>query len=51
VDNARVFGSITKFEKQADGTLYVEGIASSESVDSQGEIVKASAIKAALPTT
>jgi hypothetical protein len=47
VDNARVFGSITKFEKQADGTLYVEGIASSESVDSQGEIVKASAIKAA----
>jgi hypothetical protein len=47
VDNARVFGSITKFEKQADGTLYVEGVASSESVDSQGEIVKASAIKAA----
>jgi len=45
----RVYGSISKVTKQDDGTLIVEGIASTESVDSQGEVVKADAMRAALP--
>ena len=45
----RVYGSISKVTKQDDGTLVVEGIASTESVDSQGEVVKADAMRAALP--
>jgi hypothetical protein len=51
VDSFRLFAKIdrAKLKKNDDGTLYVEGIASSENVDSQGEIVKASAIAAALP--
>src|SRR4051812_26328283 len=36
-------------EENDDGTLIVRGIASTESVDSVGEIVKASAMEAALP--
>jgi hypothetical protein len=48
-DSVRLFGSFQKSEEQADGTLKVFGIASSEAVDSQGEIVKASAIEAAMP--
>jgi hypothetical protein len=48
-DSVRLFGSFAKSEEQADGTLKVFGIASSEAVDSQGEIVKASAIEAAMP--
>src|SRR5690349_6687834 len=36
-------------EVSDDGTVTVEGIASTEAVDSAGEIVKASAIEAALP--
>jgi hypothetical protein len=44
VDNARVYGSITKVEKQADGTLYVEGDRLLRDEGQQGEIVKASAI-------
>lgn len=49
VGTMRLFGRISKFEKQADGTVLIEGIASNECVDSQGEIVKASAMRAALP--
>lgn len=45
----RLYGQLTKFEEQADGTLIAEGICSSEAVDSQGEVVKASAMAAALP--
>jgi hypothetical protein len=45
----RLFGSIEKVEAQEDGTLVVSGIASSETVDGSGEIVLASAMKAAIP--
>jgi len=45
----RLFGAFTKVEEQPDGTLIVEGIASSEVRDSQGERVKASAISKAIP--
>ena len=43
------YAAFSKVTPQADGTLVVEGIASSESRDSQGEIVKASAMAAAIP--
>lgn len=45
----RLFGEFTKVEELEDGTLRVEGIASSETPDSVGDIMKASAIKAAIP--
>lgn len=45
----KIYGSIEKIEKQADGTIYVHGYASSEAVDADGEIIKASAIKGAIP--
>lgn len=45
----RIFGSINKVTKQDDGTLLVEGVASSESQDSQKETITAKAMKAALP--
>lgn len=45
----RVFAALSKVEENGDGTLTVEGIASTEAVDSDGEVVKASAIEAALP--
>ena len=45
----RIFGSFTKITKADDGTLVVEGIASSETKDAQGEVVKADAMRAALP--
>lgn len=45
----KIFGSIEKFEEQDDGTLVVSGIASSEAQDSDGEIILASAMKAAIP--
>jgi hypothetical protein len=45
----RVFGSIEKVEAQDDGTLKVSGIASSETVDGAGEVVKADAMRAAIP--
>src|SRR5438105_291139 len=44
-----MYGAFTKVEEQPDGTLYVEGIASSENTDCQGEVVKADAMRAALP--
>ena len=44
-----LFVPLQKFEKHDDGTLEIWGVASSEAQDSQGEIVKASAVKAALP--
>ena len=44
-----LFGEFTKAEEQDDGTLIVSGIASSESMDSDGEIIRADAIKKAIP--
>ena len=43
------YGPLTKVEKRADGTIRVQGIASTESVDSDGEVITAAAMKAALP--
>jgi len=45
----RLYAKIEKTEKQDDGTLKVWGYASTEAVDSDGEVVSATAIKAALP--
>ncbi len=45
----KIYGSIEKTEKQADGTIMVYGFASSESVDVDGETIKADAIKNAIP--
>ncbi|MBV8505885.1 MAG: hypothetical protein JOZ11_08775 [Alphaproteobacteria bacterium] len=45
----RLYGAIQKVEPQEDGTVRVYGIASSEAVDEQGEIVRADAIRAAIP--
>ena len=45
----KIFAAFTKFEKRDDGTLMVQGVASSEAVDSDGEIVKADAMRDALP--
>lgn len=45
----RIFGNINKVTEQEDGTLLVEGIASSPNVDDQKEIVTAEAMKAAIP--
>src|SRR5438874_8089650 len=45
----RLYGAIQKVEPQDDGTVRVHGIAISEAVDEQGEIVRADAIRAAIP--
>lgn len=45
----KLYAAISKVEDNDDGTLSVEGIASTEAVDSDGEVVKASAIEAAIP--
>ncbi len=45
----RLYGAIEKVEPQDDGTVRVHGIATSETVDDQGEMVRAEAIRAALP--
>lgn len=45
----RLYGAISKIEPQADGTVRVEGIASSEAEDEQGETVSAAAMRAAIP--
>ena len=45
----QLYGAIEKVEPQDDGTVRVHGIATSETVDNQGEIVRADAIRAALP--
>jgi hypothetical protein len=44
-----LYGAIQKIEPQDDGTVRVHGIASSEVVDDQGEIVRADAMRAAIP--
>jgi hypothetical protein len=45
----RIFGTISKVAPQADGSIRVHGVASSEAKDRHGEIVLASAIADALP--
>ena len=45
----RLYGAIQKVEPQDDGTVRVHGVASSEVVDDQGEIVRADAMRAAIP--
>jgi hypothetical protein len=45
----RLYGTIQKIEPQDDGTVRVHGIATSEAVDDHGEIVRADAIRAAIP--
>src|SRR5260370_961246 len=44
-----LYGAIQKAEPQNDGTVRVHGIATSEAGDDQGEIVRADAIRAAIP--
>jgi len=45
----RLYGAFTKAEVQPDGTCRVEGIASSEAEDDQGETVLAEAMRQAIP--
>jgi hypothetical protein len=45
----RLYGAIQKVEPLDDGTVRVHGIATSEAVDDQGEIVRADAMRAAIP--
>src|SRR4029077_9501783 len=45
----RLYGAIQKVEPQDDGTVRVHGIASSEVVDDQGEIIRAYAMRTAVP--
>jgi hypothetical protein len=48
-DILHFYGPLQKIEKRDDGTLRVSGIASTESIDADGEVVTSSAMKAALP--
>ena len=45
----RIYGEITKIEAQDDGTIRVEGVASSGAIDDVDETVLPDAMKAALP--
>ena len=45
----RLYGDIEKVTAQEDGTLIVSGIASSEAVDGDGEIIRGDAMRAAIP--
>ena len=46
---AKLYAEISKMEAQDDGTVKVWGYASSEAVDSDGEVIAAEAMKAAIP--
>lgn len=46
---AKLYAEIVKMEAQDDGTVKVWGYASSEAVDSDGEVIAAEAMKAAIP--
>lgn len=46
---AKLYAEIAKMEAQDDGTVKVWGYASSEAVDSDGEVITAQAMKAAIP--
>ncbi|HEZ0698123.1 TPA: HK97 family phage prohead protease [Neisseria meningitidis] len=45
----KLYAEIAKMEAQDDGTVKVWGYASSEAVDSDGEVIAAEAMKAAIP--
>ena len=45
----KLYGKIDEIKKQDDGTIIVSGYASTESTDSDGEIIQATAMKAAIP--
>jgi hypothetical protein len=45
-----LWGNIQKVDEQDDGTIIVSGIASTEAIDSAGEIVRAEALREAIPT-
>jgi predicted nuclease with TOPRIM domain len=45
----RIFGEFSKIEQRDDGTIVVSGIASTEDVDKDGEVVKADAMRLAIP--
>jgi hypothetical protein len=45
----KIFAKISKVDTNDDGTITVSGIASTESVDSEGEIIKSDAMQAAIP--
>ena len=45
----KLFGAIQKIQDQDDGTIIVEGVASTEDEDSDKEIVKADAMRSAIP--
>ncbi|SRR5579883_111616 len=47
--SARFYAPLSKIQKRDDGSIRIVGVASRETVDSDGEIIKASAMKAALP--
>ena len=47
--NFNLFAQFAKAEEQDDGSIIVSGLCSSETKDSDGEIILASAIKAAIP--
>lgn len=49
MSKVRLYGSIEKVDEQEDGTLIVSGVASTEEVDSQGEIVTRAAMSNAIP--
>jgi hypothetical protein len=49
-DTIQLYGAIEKFDAAADGSLMVSGIASTEAVDADGEIVTADAMRKALPS-
>lgn len=48
-NRVHLFGEFTKVEKLDDGTVKVTGFASSEAVDSYGDVVTAAAMRGALP--
>lgn len=45
----RIYGAIQKVEDDDDGTVRITGIASTEDLDSAGEIIRADAIRRAIP--
>ena len=45
-----LYGNIEKFDPADDGSLLVTGIASTEDVDAQGEVVTADAMRKAIPS-
>jgi hypothetical protein len=48
--NLQFYGKIEKFDAADDGTLMVSGIASTEAIDADGEVVTAEAMRKAIPS-